>query len=151
MREKHERHEKDEKPPEDASLLTTVNPPQLGRPRGYSHGLLAPPGSRLLFIAGQTATDAEGRVMQATFAQQFDEALGRVLAVVQSAGGTPEQVGSMTVFVTDLEQYLASREALGDIWKRRMGRHYPAMALVEVTRLVDAGALVEIEATAAIA
>jgi enamine deaminase RidA (YjgF/YER057c/UK114 family) len=125
-----------------------INPASLGQPRGFSHGLLAPPGSRLLFVSGQTATDADGRVIDGTFAAQFERALSRVLAVVTEAGGTPSHVARMTVFVSDLDAYLASRNTLGDIWKRRMGPHYPAMALVEVSRLVDAGAMVEIEATA---
>jgi enamine deaminase RidA (YjgF/YER057c/UK114 family) len=132
------------------SVFDVVNPTALGRPRGFSHGLLAPAGARLLFVAGQTAADSAGRVTAPTFAQQFDGCLERVLAVVESAGGTPAHVGRMTVYVTSLDAYLASREMLGTIWKRRMNGHYPAMALVEVTRLVDEGAMVEIEATAAI-
>ena len=132
------------------SVFDIINPSALGKPRGFSHGLLAPAGARLLFVAGQTAADAEGRIATRTFAQQFDECLGRVLAVVESAGGTPAHVGRMTVFVTRLDEYIASRELLTAVWRRRMGAHYPAMALVEVTRLVDEGALVEIEATAAI-
>jgi enamine deaminase RidA (YjgF/YER057c/UK114 family) len=141
----HEEHEGHE------GLFTTIDPPSLGKPRGFSHGLLSVAGSRLLFVAGQTAAGADGRVADRGFATQFDTALGRVLAVVEEAGGTPAHVGRMTVFVTNMEEYLASREALRDVWRRRMGRHYPAMALVEVTRLVDAGASVEIEATAVIA
>ena len=127
-----------------------VNPPALGTPRGFSHGLLAPPGSRLLFVAGQTAADANGRVVDRRFTAQFDAALARALAVVEAAGGTPADVARMTVFVTDLDAYLSNRETLGGVWKRRMGAHYPAMALVEVKRLVDAEATVEIEATAVI-
>jgi enamine deaminase RidA (YjgF/YER057c/UK114 family) len=132
------------------NVFDIVNPSALGKPRGFSHGLLAPAGARLLFVAGQTAVDAEGRVGARTFAQQFDECLARVLTVVESAGGTAAHVGRMTVFVTRMDDYLASREALSAVWKRRMGPHYPAMALVEVTRLVDEGAMVEIEATATI-
>ena len=130
--------------------LQVINPTSLGAPRGFSHGLLAPPGARLLFVAGQTAADAEGRVGPPDFAAQFDTALARVLTVVQEAGGTPSHVARMTVFVTDLDAYLASRKVLREIWARRMGTHYPAIALVEVSRLVDRGASVEIEATAAI-
>lgn len=130
--------------------FTIVNPPVLGPPRGYSHGLLAPAGSRLLFVAGQTAADAEGRVTDGAFAAQFETALTRVLTVVATAGGRPEHVGRMTIFVTDLDAYLESRKALGETWKRLMDEHYPAMALVEVKRLVDADATVEIEATAVI-
>ncbi len=136
--------------PRDAheAYFTEVNPPVLGRPRGFSHGLLAPAGSRLLFVAGQTAADAEGRVTEETFVAQFEAALTRVLTVVATAGGRPEHVARMTIFVTDLDAYLTSRRAIGEIWKRLMNGHYPAMALVEVTRLVDTGAAIEIEATA---
>jgi enamine deaminase RidA (YjgF/YER057c/UK114 family) len=132
------------------SVFDVVNPVALGQPRGFSHGLLAPPGSRLLFVAGQTAGNDGSGASADGFARQFDAALGRVLAVVESAGGTAAHVGRMTVFVTSMDEYLASRRALGEIWKRRMGGHYPAMALVQVARLVDAGAVVEIEATAVI-
>lgn len=131
-------------------FFTPVNPPVLGKPRGFSHGLLAPAGSRVLFIAGQTAADAEGRITDAAFGAQFEGALTRVLTVVATAGGRPEHVGRMTVFVTDLDAYFEARQALGETWKRLMGAHYPAMALVEVRRLVDAEATVEIEATAVI-
>jgi enamine deaminase RidA (YjgF/YER057c/UK114 family) len=132
------------------SMFDVVNPTALGRPRGFSHGLLAPPGSRLLFVAGQTAADAHGRIAEHGFTAQFDAALGRVLTVVKEAGGTAAHVARMTVFVTDLEGYMASRPALGEVWRRQMGSHYPAIALVEVSRLVDPGASVEIEATAVI-
>jgi enamine deaminase RidA (YjgF/YER057c/UK114 family) len=130
--------------------FTPVNPPVLGMPRGFSHGLLAPAGSRLLFVAGQTAADAEGRIAETGFVPQFEAALTRVLTVVATAGGRPEHVGRMTIFVTDLDAYLESRPALGDTWARLMGSHYPAMALVEVKRLVGVDATVEIEATAVI-
>jgi enamine deaminase RidA (YjgF/YER057c/UK114 family) len=130
--------------------FTTVNPPVLGQPSGFSHGLLATAGSRLLFVAGQTAADAEGRIAETGFVPQFEAALTRVLTVVATAGGRPENVGRMTIFVTDLDAYLESRPALGDVWSRLMGGHYPAMALVEVKRLVDSTATVEIEATAVI-
>ena len=85
------------------------------------------------------------------FAQQFDDALARVLAVVRAAGGRPEQIARMTVYVTDIDAYRESRPALRDLWLRHMGSHHPAMALVAVTALVDAQAMVEIEATAVLA
>lgn len=132
----------------DEAFFTTVNPPALGAPRGFSHGQLSPPGSRLLFVAGQTAADAAGVVADPAFAAQFEMALVRVIAVVATAGGRPEHIGRMTVFVTDLDAYMAARPALAHVWKRRMGRHYPAMSLVEVKRLIEPQATVEIEATA---
>lgn len=132
------------------------NPPELPEPRGWNHGLLAPadPGGRILFVAGQTAGGADGRVAAAgraaadDFAAQFAVALERVLAVVRAAGGEAAHIGRMTVFVTDLAAYRDARAGLGAVWRARMGRHYPAMALVEVSGLVEPGALVEIEATA---
>src|SRR5207249_8610580 len=105
-------------------------------------------GGRLLFVAGQTAADVEGRIASQDFVGQFDASLGRVLAVIRAAGGEPEQIARMTVYVTSLDRYRESRPALGDVWRRRMGAHYPAMALVEVNALVDEQAMVEIEATA---
>jgi len=121
-----------------------INPSSLGRPSGWNHGMLGPAGGRVLFVAGQTAADAGGLV------EQWDGALERVLAVVRAAGGAPEDIGRMTVYVADRAAYLSARKALGDVHRRHMGKHYPAMALVEVSALVDDGALVEIEATAVI-
>jgi enamine deaminase RidA (YjgF/YER057c/UK114 family) len=115
---------------------------------GFSHGVIAPAGSRLLYVAGQTATDRSGTIVHGDFAAQFAAALERVLAVVQGAGGSPADIARMTIYVTDLETYRSSRPALGEIWARLMGRHYPAMALLEVNGLVDRGALVEIAADA---
>ena len=126
------------------SGLELVNPDELGMGRGFSHGAIAPPAARILFVAGQTAPDAGG------FVEQFGAALDRVLAVVREAGGRAEDVARMTVWVTDMAAYRASLEALGEAWRARMGRHYPTMSLVEVRSLVDPAARVEIEATAAI-
>ena len=128
--------------------MDPINPPELGQARGWSNGLLAPARGRLLFVAGQTAADPGGNVRETDFALQFDAALARTMAVVAAAGGRAEHVARMTVFVSDLDAYRAARPRLGELWRARMGRHYPAMTLVEVSRLVDAGALVEIEATA---
>jgi enamine deaminase RidA (YjgF/YER057c/UK114 family) len=125
-----------------------VNPPELGRPRGFAHGLITPAGARVLFVAGQNAADAAGHVASDDFADQFDTSLGRVLAVVRAAGGQPEHIARLTVYVTSMDRYRDSRSALRGVWRRHMGTHYPAMALVQVIALVDEGASVEIEATA---
>ena len=125
-----------------------LNPVGLGEPRGWNHGLLAPAGGRVLFVAGQTATGPGGHIETPDFAAQFAIALDRVLAVVREAGGEPSHIGRMTIYVTDLGAYRDARSELGTAWRARLGRHYPAMALVEVSSLADAGALVEIEATA---
>ncbi len=119
-----------------------INPESLGRPSGWNNGMLGPAGGRVLFVAGQTAPQASG------FVAQWEAALERVVAVVQAAGGSPEQIGRMTIYVTDRSTYLAERTALGEVHRRHLGRHYPAMTLVEVRALVDQHALVEIEATA---
>jgi NAD(P)-dependent dehydrogenase (short-subunit alcohol dehydrogenase family) len=128
--------------------LAIINPTELGAPRGWSNGMLAQVGGRILFIAGQTARDGSGKVSAADFVPQFDRALGNVLAVVRQAGGKPEDIGRFTIYVTDMAQYRASLKPLGEVYRRWMGTHYPAMALVEVTSLVDVQAMVEIEATA---
>jgi NAD(P)-dependent dehydrogenase (short-subunit alcohol dehydrogenase family) len=133
--------------PMDARF-TIVNPEELGAPRGWSNGMLARGAGRTLFIAGQTARDASGRVPAADFVAQFDRALGNVLAVLGAAGGEPQDIGRFTIYVTDMAQYRSSLKPLGQVYRHRMGTHYPAMALVEVRSLVDANALVEIEATA---
>ena len=125
-----------------------VNPAELGAPRGWNNGLLARPGGRTLFIAGQTARDDSGRVAPADFVTQFDRALGNVLAVLGEAGGEPSDIGRFTIYVTDMTQYRSSLKPLGQAYRKRMGSHYPAMALVEVKSLVDPNAVVEIEATA---
>ena len=125
-----------------------VNPESLGAPRGWNHGLLAPRGGRVLFVAGQAGWEAGAAGEPPGFVEQFARALDKVLAVVTEAGGRPEQVGRLTIFVTDLAAYRASLKPLGEVWRARFGRHYPAMALVAVAELVDRGALVEIEATA---
>jgi NAD(P)-dependent dehydrogenase (short-subunit alcohol dehydrogenase family)/enamine deaminase RidA (YjgF/YER057c/UK114 family) len=131
-----------------SSRFAIINPEELGAPKGWNNGMLAPPGGRILFIAGQTARDRSGRVAGGDFVAQFDRALGNVLAVLRQAGGKPGDIARFTIYVTDIAQYRASLEPLGEAYRRRMEKHFPAMALVEVTALVDERALVEIEATA---
>src|SRR5262245_10084281 len=109
--------------------------------------MIAPAAGRLLFVAGQIGIDPP-TVAPSGFLEQFDRALARVLIVVRAAGGRPEQIVRMTVYVTNMATYRNSRPPLRDVWQRHLGSHYPAMALVEVSGLFDARALVEIEATA---
>lgn len=125
-----------------------INPAALGEPRGWTNGMLGPPNGRVLFVAGQDAAMPEGEVTTDDFVEQFDIALRKMLDIVNEAGGDASSIGRMTVFVTDMDAYRDSRRAIGEIWKTRMGRVYPAMALMEVSRLVDPRGKVEIEATA---
>lgn len=135
---------------DNVSRYDIINPEILGAPSGFNHGLVAAPGGRLLFVAGQTARDKTGKVEATDFVSQFDRSLGNVLEVVHKAGGTASDIGRLTIYVTDIAQYRASVKLLGPVYRRQMGSHYPAMALVQVTALVDAQALVEIEATAVV-
>ncbi|HUE88074.1 MAG TPA: RidA family protein [Vicinamibacterales bacterium] len=128
--------------------MQIVNPPELGQPRGFAHGVIVPPGARLLYVAGQTAADDHGQIGEREFVAQFDAALHKVLQVVRAAGGESAHIARMTIYVTDLDAYRVSRALLGGVWKARMGSHYPAMALVQVAGLVDSGATVEIQADA---
>ena len=128
--------------------MKPVNPSALGAPKGFSHGMLSAAGGRMLFVAGQTAADSEGHVEERSFVAQFETALEKALAVVRAAGGQVEHIGRMTVYVTDIAAYRDGRKALASVWQRHMGSHYPAMALVQVSALVDRYATVEIEVTA---
>lgn len=127
-----------------------INPESLGRPRGYANGVLAEGGGRLLFVAGQIAWDERQQIVSDDFAEQFSRALGNVIAVVAEAGGGPENVARLTVYVTDKREYAARTREIGERWRALMGNHYPAMSLVEVSALLEDRAQVEIEATAVI-
>ena len=127
---------------------TPINPQALGAPRGYNNGMLAPAGGRHLFVAGQVGWDSDQRVVDGGFTGQFRQALSNVLAVVTEAGGRAEHIGRLTIYVTSKEAYGGELKEIGAAYRSLMGRHYPAMALVEVAGLVEEGAVVEIEADA---
>jgi len=128
---------------------TVVNPPALVRPSGYSHGLLVEEGRRLLFLGGQISWDQEGRLLGGgDFLAQFTRALENLLQVVREAGGGPENIVQMHILVLDKREYLARRREVGEVWRRLMGRHYPAMALLQVAGLLEEEARVEIEGMA---
>jgi len=131
--------------------LESIEPAGWPRPKGYSDGMLATGASRMLFVAGQIAWDERHRLVGAgDFAAQFAQALRNVVAVVRAAGGWPDHIVRMTVYVKDKRQYLAKAAEVGAAWSDVIGKHYPAMALVQVADLLEDGALVEIEATAAL-
>ena len=131
------------------NLLELINPSVCGAHPGFSHGIKARPGS-LLFVAGQVGWDEHGRLVSHDFAAQFDQALSNVLAVVREAGGGAQDVARLTIYVTDRAEYQAGLQKVGQAYRQRMGKHYPAMTLVEVKALLEEGAKVELEATAVI-
>ncbi|HVU52922.1 MAG TPA: RidA family protein [Polyangia bacterium] len=126
-------------------MSSAIKPEGWARPAGFSHGMMA--AGRILAVAGQVGADRDGELASGLVAQ-FDRALANVAEVVAAGGGRIEDVVSMTVYVLDRAAYLAARPALGEVWRRRAGRHYPAMTLVEVRGLVTEGALVEVQALA---
>ncbi len=128
--------------------MKTINPKSLGRPRGYSNGLLTTPGARMLFVAGQIGWDENQRLVGEDFVEQFDRALRNLLAVVHEAGGSPDGVARLVVYVTDKREYAARTSEIGERWRALMGRHFPTMTLVEVSALLEDGAKVEIEGIA---
>lgn len=123
-----------------------MNPDSLAPPRGYSNGVVLD-GGRVLFVAGQVGWDKEMKFVDG-MAAQFALALDNVLTVVQDAGGGPDHIGRLTIYVTDKRAYLAATKEIGAAYRERMGRSYPAMSLVQVADLLEDRALVEIEATA---
>ena len=129
--------------------LKFINPESLGKPRGYSNGVLAE-GGRLLFIAGQIAWNEKQEIISNDFVEQFDQALKNVIAVVTEANGSAESIVRLVVYVTDKEEYKARTKEIGERWREQMGKHYPAMVLVEVKGLLEDRAKVEIEGTAVI-
>jgi len=125
-----------------------INPETLGPPRGYSNGVLTDAGGRLLFVAGQVGWDKDQRIVSENFVEQFDRALANVIAVVSEAGGSPDQIARLVLYVTDKKEYQLYLKGVGESYRTRMGKHFPAMVLVEVKGLLDEKAKVEIEAVA---
>jgi len=129
--------------------IELINPPELGPHPGYSQGMKTE-SARLLFVSGQVGWDSEAKLVSAEFLAQYEQALANVLAVVRQAGGQPENLVRLTIYVLDREEYLANRKPVGEVYRRQMGKHYPAMTLVEVKGFLEDGARVELEATAAL-
>jgi enamine deaminase RidA (YjgF/YER057c/UK114 family) len=127
-------------------MTHVVTPTHFPRPRGYSNGIVS--SGRTLHISGQIAWDKDARIVSTDFATQFLQALDNVIAVVREAGGGTDHIVKLLVFVTDLEAYRAATRDIGEGWRGRMGKHYPAMSLVKVAGLLEPGANVEIEGVA---
>jgi enamine deaminase RidA (YjgF/YER057c/UK114 family) len=123
-----------------------ITPPNFPKPRGYAHAILSQ--GKHLHLSGQIGWDANARIVSTDFATQFLQALDNLIAVVRAAGGGTEHIVKLLVFVTDLEAYRAATKAIGEGWRGRLGKHYPAMSLVKVAGLLEPGALVEIEGVA---
>jgi enamine deaminase RidA (YjgF/YER057c/UK114 family) len=128
--------------------IDRINPAELGRPSGFSHVVSVPAG-RLVFLAGQTALNAQGQIVGSGVVEQFERALGNLLTALRAAGGRPADLVSVTVYLVDLDDYRAHAAEVGEVWRRLVGREYPAMAAVGVHRLWDPAALVEVQAVAA--
>jgi enamine deaminase RidA (YjgF/YER057c/UK114 family) len=123
--------------------IDRINPPELGRPSGFSHAVSVS-GRTMVFLAGQTAPQADGVVAQ------FERSLGNLLIALRAAGGQPADLVTMTIYVVSMDDYRTHAGEIGAAWRRLAGTEYPAMAAVEVSRLWDQTALVEIQAVAAV-
>ena len=125
-----------------------VTPPSLVAPRGFSHGVITT-GGRTLWLGGQDASDATGRIAApGDLPAQLDQALHNLHAVVHEAGGQMTDIVKLTIFVRDRDEYLAKRRELGVVWKRYFDDYYPALALFQVTGFFQNDALIELEGVA---
>ena len=127
-----------------------INPESLGAPRGYANGVLVDESGRLLFIAGQIAWDNNQKIVSDDFVEQFDKALANVVTVVRAAGGEPDKIVRLVIYVTNKIEYRERTKEVGERYRKHMGKHFPAMVLVQVAGLLDDRAKVEIEGMAVI-
>ena len=130
--------------------VTFINPESLGAPSGFSNGVLAEASGKLLFIAGQIASDQNQQIASDDFVEQFDRALGNMMAVVEAAGARPEHIVRLVIYVTNKLEYRERTREVGERYRKHLGKHFPAMALLEVKGLLDDAAKVEIEGMALI-
>ena len=131
-----------------ASRFDFLQPDGWAPPRGYANGVAAE--GRMIFVAGQVGWSAHGQFVTDDFVGQVEQALVNVVAVLRAGGAAPEHLVRMTWYVTDKNAYVAGQRAIGEVYRRVIGRHVPAMTLVAVSGLLDDRALVEIEATAVV-
>jgi enamine deaminase RidA (YjgF/YER057c/UK114 family) len=127
-----------------------VNPESLPAASGFSHAVIAQAG-RTVYLAGQVAQGADGRIAGETIAEQFDLAAANVVKALEAAGADPRDVVSMQIFVTSIDEYRRAHREIGEAYRRHFDRHYPAMALLEVQRLFDPAARVELMCIAVMA
>jgi enamine deaminase RidA (YjgF/YER057c/UK114 family) len=124
-----------------------INPESLAPPIGFSHAVVAE-GSTIVLLAGQTALNSDNVIVGETIVEQVEKVLENLLTALEAAGGNPAQLAKLTIFCVDPADYRAQSSAIGAVWRRLVGREYPAMTLVGVTRLWDEAALIEIEGIA---
>jgi enamine deaminase RidA (YjgF/YER057c/UK114 family) len=128
--------------------MERINPAGLARPSGFAHAVATPGG--LVFLAGQTGMDRDGQIVSGGIVAQFEQALSNLLAALAAAGGQPSGLASLTIYLTDVEDYQAHGKEIGAVWRRLAGSDYPAMAGVGVTRLWQPDAVVEIQGFAVV-
>jgi enamine deaminase RidA (YjgF/YER057c/UK114 family) len=126
-----------------------INPPGLAPPTGFAHAVVAAPG-RTVYLGGQAAQAPDGSITGGNVVEQFEVAAGNLLAALTAAGGQPDHLVSIQIFVTDAPAWRAAQSELGIAWRRHFGRHYPAVALFQVAALFDPDAQVELVATAVV-
>ena len=126
----------------------TINPASLGKPSGYSNGLLTTVPGQLLFVSGQVAWNREQQIVSDDFVEQFDQALANFVTVVTEAGAVAADVVRLIIYVTDIDEYRRRTREVGERYRTHMGKHFPAMVLIEVKGLLDNAARVEIEGMA---
>ena len=129
--------------------LKILEPPGWAKPKGYANGVAAR-GGTTVYVAGQIGCNEKGVVEDGSFAGQFRQVLKNTLAVLAEAGGKPEHIVRMTWYITDRQEYQGALREVGAAWRELMGRHYPAMAVLQVVALVEPAAKVEIETTAVV-
>jgi enamine deaminase RidA (YjgF/YER057c/UK114 family) len=129
--------------------MERINPSGLARPSGFSHAVSAPAG-RMVFLAGQIGMDRDGRVVPGGVVAQFEQALSNLLAALAAAGGHPSDLASLTIYLTDVEDYQAHGKEIGAVWRRLAASDYPAMAGVGVTKLWLPDAVVEVQGIAVV-
>jgi len=128
--------------------MKILQPPGWAKPRGFSNGISA--SGNFVFIAGQIGWTGEGKWEAKDFAGQFRQTLKNTLAVLAEAGGKPEHIVRMTWYILDKKEYLGAIREVGAAYRELIGRHYPAMAVVQVSALIEDEARLEIETTAVI-
>jgi len=123
--------------------LNRINPDTLVKPSGFSHAVVA--RGTTVFLAGQTGMDSSGAIVEGGVVAQFEQALDNLLTALREAGGTPDRLASLTIYIVDMDDYRAHSREIGEVWRRLVGGEFPAMAGIGVSRLWDAEALVEVQ------